>query len=177
MSERDGDRDRDERSGRYVESLSEADILAVFREREDPYEPLSAGEIGKVTGFDRRTVDTRLRQMAERNRVATKKLGARARAWWLSPATKPTAGTTADPDRDSTTDMDDTIAPSADAETAEQQLKRLSKMLDKPITVGGHVFEDGDAHCPSADQSADGADTEADGGPLERPDPMEDGDG
>ena len=182
MSERDGDRDRDERSGRYVESLSEADILAVFKEREDPYEPLSAGEIGEVTGFDRRTVDTRLRQMAERNRVATKKLGARARAWWLSPATQFTAGTTANPDRDSTTDMDDTIAPSADAETAEEQLKRLSKALGEPITVGGHVFEDGDAHRPSADQSADGADadTEADGvdgSPLERTDPTEDGDG
>jgi DNA-binding MarR family transcriptional regulator len=78
-----GDRDRDEKSGRYVESLSEDDVLDVFRSRDDPHEPLTAREIGDVLGFDRRTVDNRLRQMAERDRVATKKIGARARAWWL----------------------------------------------------------------------------------------------
>jgi predicted transcriptional regulator len=80
---REEDRERDEKSGRYVESLSADNVLAVFEDREDQHEPLTAREIGDVTGFDRRTVDTRLRQMSDQDRVATKKIGARARAWWL----------------------------------------------------------------------------------------------
>ena len=145
------ERERDDNSGRYVESLTEEAILAVFRDRKDPYEPLTAREIGEVLGFDRRTVDTRLRQMAEQDRVMTKKLGARARAWWLPDTSD--APPSAEASGGSTTSD----------ETPEQQLKRLSKALGEPITVGGRVFEDGDAHGLSGTEpDSDDANTDTD---------------
>ncbi len=143
------ERERDDNSGRYVESLTEEAILAVFRDRKDPYEPLTAREIGEVLGFDRRTVDTRLRQMAEQDRVTTKKLGARARAWWLP----------------NTPDALPGEVSATGNETPEQQLKRLSKALGEPITVGGSVFEDGDAHGLSGTEpDSDDANTDTDTG-------------
>ena len=80
-------RERDTRSGRYTEAVTPEEVLLVFAEREDPYEPLTAKEIAERLGFDRRTVDNKLRSLADRGDVATKKVGARARVWWTDEST------------------------------------------------------------------------------------------
>ncbi|MGN8215459.1 HTH domain-containing protein [Halococcus sp. PRR34] len=60
-----------------------ADVLAVFEERDDPAEPLTAPEIADELNASRRTVFDRLEALRERGAVASKKIGARGRAWWV----------------------------------------------------------------------------------------------
>lgn len=59
------------------------DVLAVFDEREDPSEPLTAPEIATVLNASRRTVFDRLDELREQGEVASKKVGARGRVWWI----------------------------------------------------------------------------------------------
>lgn len=59
------------------------DVLAVFDEREDAAEPLTAPEIADAVGIARRTALNRLDELRERGDVASKKVGGRARVWWV----------------------------------------------------------------------------------------------
>jgi biotin operon repressor len=59
------------------------DVLAVFEEREDGAEPLTAPEIADALGASRRTVFDRLDALHDRGAVASKKVGARGRVWWV----------------------------------------------------------------------------------------------
>lgn len=109
--------------GEYVETLSLADVLDVFRDR--GHEPLTATEVAGTLDCNRKTAYNKLRELADDDRIATKKVGARGRVWWV-------------PDS----------APDADT-----VLRRLSNELDAPITVGdGTVYEDGDRHKTAANE-------------------------
>ena len=59
------------------------DILAVFDERDDPSEPLTAPEIAGALNASRRTVFDRLEELRESGAVTSKKIGARGRVWWI----------------------------------------------------------------------------------------------
>lgn len=85
----DGPRDD---SGQYTETISLADVLAVFDERVDPSEPLGANEVAAALDCNRKTAYSKLRELAEQNALASKKFGARARAWWR-PADAPRSPT------------------------------------------------------------------------------------
>jgi hypothetical protein len=67
------------------------DVLAVFDERDDPTEPLTAREVGEAAGCSRRTALKRLDDLADRDAIASKKVGGRARVWWV-PADRPSPG-------------------------------------------------------------------------------------
>ena len=45
------DRDRDDR-GQYAETVTPGDVLALFQNREDPFEPLTAREVADVLDCD-----------------------------------------------------------------------------------------------------------------------------
>jgi predicted ArsR family transcriptional regulator len=68
--------------GPSVKYTSE-DILRVFKQRSDPYEPMTSSEIADAIGCSRPTALTRLEELAEEADVRTKKIGARGRVWWL----------------------------------------------------------------------------------------------
>jgi hypothetical protein len=68
--------------GRPVETTLE-DILATFRARDDPAEPLTAKEVAERAGCSRRTALNRLDDLADVGETASKKVGGRARVWWV----------------------------------------------------------------------------------------------
>jgi predicted ArsR family transcriptional regulator len=71
--------DRDEGPGRKPRVLDE-EILAVFREAEDPV--LIASEVAEHLPIGRRGVYDRLEKLEERGAVTSKKVGGRATVWW-----------------------------------------------------------------------------------------------
>lgn len=82
---------RDE-SGQYTEEITLSTVLAVFDERADPSEPLGASEVAEELGCNRKTAYSKLRELAEQDALASKKFGARARAWWRPADAAPTPG-------------------------------------------------------------------------------------
>lgn len=68
--------------GQYTEEIRLQDVLSVFVDRSDPSEPLAASEVAEALGCNRKTAYTKLCELAEEGALASKKFGARARAWW-----------------------------------------------------------------------------------------------
>lgn len=68
--------------GRPLETSTD-DVLTAFDARDDPAEPLTASEVGERVDCSRRTALNRLDELAEADRVASKKVGGRARVWWV----------------------------------------------------------------------------------------------
>jgi len=62
---------------------TDEDVLGVFKQRSDPYEPMTSSEIADAIGCSRPTAHNRLKRLAEEESVRTKKIGARGRVWWL----------------------------------------------------------------------------------------------
>jgi predicted transcriptional regulator len=63
--------------------VSPEDVLAVFDERADPAEPLTAPEVAETLSASRRTVFNRLDDLRKRGELASKKVGGRSRVWWI----------------------------------------------------------------------------------------------
>jgi hypothetical protein len=64
-------------------SVTPEDILGVFSDREDALEPLSAPEVADALNCSRKTAYNKLVTLRERGQVASKKVGARSRVWWI----------------------------------------------------------------------------------------------
>lgn len=60
--------------------VSDEEILAVFREAEDPV--LIASEVAEHLPIGRRGVYDRLEKLEDRGAVTSKKVGGRATVWW-----------------------------------------------------------------------------------------------
>lgn len=71
-------------------SITLEDVLEEFRSRDDPNEPLTASEIADALGCSRTTALNKLRELANRGDVTSKKVGGRSRVWWLPPSEKDT---------------------------------------------------------------------------------------
>jgi predicted DNA binding protein len=63
--------------------VARSDVVDVFERLGDPYEPLSTSEVAGVLGCARRTAYDRLDELAARDRLGTKLVGAGTRVWWL----------------------------------------------------------------------------------------------
>lgn len=59
------------------------DVTAVFEDREDYAEPLTATEIADRLGCSRRTALNKLHRLAENTDLTSKKVGGRSRVWWI----------------------------------------------------------------------------------------------
>lgn len=64
-----------------TKTVSDETILDQFRKADDPF--LTAGEIADGIPLKRDTVNYRLKELLEKERVGRKKVGARAVGWWL----------------------------------------------------------------------------------------------
>jgi predicted DNA binding protein/GAF domain-containing protein len=87
-----------------MSTIAPADALAVFEAQERPGTPLTAPEVADALGCARRTAYEKLVDLSERGLLATKKVGARGRIWWVpSPAdadgTRDAPGDRTDPDK------------------------------------------------------------------------------
>lgn len=69
--------------GRFADGIPPEWILEVFEDREDSARPLTASDVANALGCSRRAAHSKLEELAERGEVATRKVGARARVWWL----------------------------------------------------------------------------------------------
>ncbi|WP_435143817.1 hypothetical protein [Halobaculum sp. P14] len=68
-------------AGGREETVDDSEILRVFRESEDP--ALFTGEVADAIGFSNQGTLPRLRNLAERGLLSTKKSG-RVPMWWLT---------------------------------------------------------------------------------------------
>jgi predicted DNA binding protein/putative methionine-R-sulfoxide reductase with GAF domain len=66
-------------------TIPPADVLAVFERQATPGTPLTAADVAETLGCARRTAHKKLSRLSDEDRLATKKVGARARVWWLPP--------------------------------------------------------------------------------------------
>lgn len=58
-------------------------VLAVFERRSDLARPLTANDVMDELGCCRRTAHNKLEVLVERDVLATRKVGARGRVWWI----------------------------------------------------------------------------------------------
>jgi MarR-like DNA-binding transcriptional regulator SgrR of sgrS sRNA len=68
--------------GRDIEYTT-SDVTAVFKDREDYAEPLTASEIAERLGCSRRTALNKLHELQETTDITSKKVGGRSRVWWI----------------------------------------------------------------------------------------------
>ena len=93
MEEESRARSRNEH-GQYVGRIELDDVLAVFRARDDAARPLTATDVMEALDCSRRTAHNKLNELEERGDLATRKVGARSRVWWV-PLTDDTHAVTA----------------------------------------------------------------------------------
>lgn len=62
-------------------SVTDDEILAVFRETSDPV--LSTAEVTEKVSLKRRSVYDRLTRLAEEGQLESKQIGGRNTVWWL----------------------------------------------------------------------------------------------
>ena len=58
-------------------------VLSVFHQRSDQCEPMTSTEIAEALGCSRQTAVNRLEDLTAKEKIETKKIGARGRVWWL----------------------------------------------------------------------------------------------
>lgn len=63
--------------------ITPEDIVSLFRDREDSCEPLTASEVADKLDCARRTAHKWLNIAEEETTIQSKKVGGRARIWWL----------------------------------------------------------------------------------------------
>ncbi|WP_396612437.1 helix-turn-helix domain-containing protein [Haloferax sp. S1W] len=88
MEDEAGARPRNEH-GQYVGRISLDAVLAVFDDREDAARPLTAADVMEALDCSRRTAHNKLNELEERGDLATRKVGARSRVWWVPIPTSP----------------------------------------------------------------------------------------
>lgn len=69
--------------GRFADGIPPGWVLEVFEEREDGARPLTASDVADALGCSRRAAHDKLQELTDRGEIATRKVGARARVWWI----------------------------------------------------------------------------------------------
>ncbi|ELZ85091.1 hypothetical protein C453_10935 [Haloferax elongans ATCC BAA-1513] len=82
MEDEAGARPRNEH-GQYVGRISLDAVLTVFDDRDDAARPLTAADVMGELDCSRRTAHNKLNELEERGDLATRKVGARSRVWWV----------------------------------------------------------------------------------------------
>jgi len=82
MAPADTDRDRNDQ-GRFADGIDPETVLDVFNAREDRAEPITASDVVDELGIARRTAHNKLNRLVDRDTLATRKIGARGRVWWI----------------------------------------------------------------------------------------------
>ncbi|MFC7082001.1 hypothetical protein [Halorussus caseinilyticus] len=110
---------------------SERDVLRVFETLDDPAEPLATSEVADAAGCTHRVAYDELEALAERGLLDSKRIGARARAWW-----RPQSATAPDERSD---DADETTPKSAGDRTLIERILELPNQYRRGRTLGGNI--------------------------------------
>ncbi|WP_435157531.1 ArsR family transcriptional regulator [Haladaptatus sp. DFWS20] len=81
-TEEPSERQRNEH-GQYSDRLPAKTALDVFEKRTDRGRPLTANDVMEALDCSRRTAHNKLNELVEREMLATRKVGARGRVWWV----------------------------------------------------------------------------------------------
>lgn len=76
------DRKRNEH-GQFDDRIPSESALDVFESREDQARPLTATDVMEALDCSRRTAHNKLNTLVEKGVLATRKVGARSRVWWI----------------------------------------------------------------------------------------------
>jgi hypothetical protein len=106
--------------GSGAREFSLESVLTVFRDRSDPARPLTANDVMEELDCSRRTAHNKLNALVEEGVLATRKVGARGRVWWV-PFENLEDGETARAERD----------PSVDLEIERADLPGSGETLDR----------------------------------------------
>ena len=68
--------------------VTPSDISGVLMDRDDTCEPVTAPEVADLLDVSRRTALNVLHDMEDQDEIASKKVGGRARVWWLPNTTE-----------------------------------------------------------------------------------------
>ncbi|CQR49790.1 MULTISPECIES: helix-turn-helix domain-containing protein [Haloferax] len=119
--------------GQYVGRISLDAVLDVFEERDDAARPLTATDVMEALDCSRRTAHNKLNELEERGDLATRKVGARSRVFWVPmPARgESTAGRAAD--------STDPASPSETGASGEADGPDDSDALDHPPAVSSAI--------------------------------------
>ena len=98
----DADRERNSR-GQYTDRIPAAAALEVFETRGDYARPITADDVMAELDCSRRTAHNKLNELVEDGQLETRKIGARARVWWIPIP----VGDTASVGEDASAEIDD----------------------------------------------------------------------
>lgn len=108
-------------------------VLSVFGDRTDQARPLTANDVMEELGCSRRTAHNKLNTLAERNTLATRKVGARGRVWWVPQTGVPGNDFTKEHDTYGDTEVNTGIADAelpGTGETLEKRREALRAAYD-----------------------------------------------
>ncbi|WP_254545901.1 ArsR family transcriptional regulator [Halomarina pelagica] len=83
MASRPSDERERNESGQYADRIPARAALEVFEGRDDLARPLTATDVMEALDCSRRTAHNKLNDLVERDLLATRKIGARGRVWWI----------------------------------------------------------------------------------------------
>jgi len=89
-----GSRERN-RHGQFADRIPPEAVLAVFEGREDRARPLTANDVIEALDCSRRTAHDKLNALVDEGLLATRKVGARGRVWWIPIGASPNVGASA----------------------------------------------------------------------------------
>lgn len=69
--------------GQFDDRIPSESALDVFESREDQARPLTATDVMEALDCSRRTAHNKLNTLVEKGVLATRKVGARSRVWWI----------------------------------------------------------------------------------------------
>ncbi|MFC6963122.1 hypothetical protein ACFQL7_05330 [Halocatena marina] len=69
--------------GQFDDKIPSESALGVFESREDQARPLTATDVMEALDCSRRTAHNKLNMLVEKGVLATRKVGARSRVWWI----------------------------------------------------------------------------------------------
>lgn len=109
-----------------------SDVEAEFHARSDVAEPLTASEISEELNCTRRTVLTKLNALQEEDAVKSKKVGGRARVWWV-PVGREELESTADTEPQEPVETE----TESDGKATETQRREASEQLFYDVELPG----------------------------------------
>jgi len=125
-----GDATAGQAAGGTTEFSLEA-VLSVFESRSDPARPLTANDVMEALDCSRRTAHDKLNALVDDGVLATRKVGARGRVWWIPFDSLAAEHAASGTERDHSIDLEITRADlPGSGETLERRREALRAAYD-----------------------------------------------
>jgi hypothetical protein len=124
--------------GQYVDRIPLDRVLAVFEAREDRARPLTASDVMEALDCSRRTAHNKLNELEARGDLATRKVGARSRVWWV-----PMTGDESESEATAPEPADESAEPTPDGRdpTADRRPAVSNAIADADLPGSGPMLD------------------------------------